>query len=153
MKETLLLILAIQSGFASPIIVGSGDISYRPLSKTRNPSPPTHRESSIVPPERVIEDPIIEPKDSPGIAALPSVPNPAYTIRSVSSPKSITIASLVDQFNEVERLRPSLFSIQSIDKSNSTPLFSIKPIFVSVEVYPVDGSRGLLIIRSLVFLL
>ena len=73
----------------------------------RPPSPPTQRESSIDAPERVIEDPIIEPRDSPGIAALPNVPNPAYTIRSVSSPKSITIASLVDQFSDVEKLTPS----------------------------------------------
>ena len=36
-----------------------------------------HLEFSIVPPYLVIEEPIIDPRDSPGIAALPKVPNPA----------------------------------------------------------------------------
>jgi hypothetical protein len=40
--------------------------------------------------------PIIVPKDSPLIAALPLLEKPANTTISVSKPKSVTIASLLE---------------------------------------------------------
>ena len=95
------------------------------------------------------------PKGSPLIAALPKFENPEYTTKSVSKPKSVTSDSYVVKFTFAFQLKPPSSALlnKSMPKSNSSPLFSISPIFVLVELKPVAGSRGLLIIKSSVILL